>query len=616
MDTSIPAVTSYQHSFTGGAVSQNRIRILPEHLANQIAAGEVVQRPESVVKELVENAIDAGATSITVVIQEGGLRSIQVVDNGSGMSKEDLELSVVRHATSKISTESDLHAIHTLGFRGEALASIAAVADVEIATAMQGQQHGWTLYSRPGQMPICKPVASRVGTSISVLNLFASVPARRKFLKSPLTEFRYISETIQKLAIARPDIRFVLYDGQALVMDVHPGSTIDRIKHVLRNVQEADLLPLDHAEGGVWIKGYVGNQQVVRKNRSGQYLYLNGRSIYSKSLAYAISQCFEHIIPAGQHPLFAIWIDIDPERIDVNIHPQKHEVKFDDERAIFLLVQHTVTTALATANLIPDPSAFLPLAQRPLQSLQGAGQGHVAVNRLTGEILERSLPAPFPSSLGFSQAPTGTQPRMAPAAHGAYVQLMTELPQEHVPSVLFVDRGLAMCRHDDGIMVVRLFAALERVFFEQIQQKRGSGEVSAEQLLFPVTFNLDAADQALIAEHDSLIASFGFDVEIADGVLHVRGIPWFVAAGDEESGIRDVIQSLREVVTMNVSEREEQMMIRLARSRAFSAVHDVSSSHVQQIVKDLRACTISHLSPSGMSTYTVITFDEMEKRLQ
>lgn len=597
-------------------MSEQRIRILPEHLANQIAAGEVVQRPESVVKELVENAIDAGATSVTIVIQEGGLRSIQVVDNGSGMSREDLELSVVRHATSKITQEADLHAIQTLGFRGEALASIAAVAEVEIDTAQQGQSHGWALYIRPGGPPSCKPTSARIGTSISVLNLFANVPARRKFLKSALTEFRYISETLQKLAVARPDIRFVLYDGQSLVMDVNAESTVERIKHVLRNIQEDELIPVDHSENGVWIKGYIGKQHVARKNRSGQFLFLNGRSIQSKSLSYAIAQCFEHIIPSGQHPLFAMWIDIDPERIDVNIHPQKHEVKFDDERSVFMLMQHAVHDSLSNAQLIPDPSAFLPLAQTPLQSLQGTQSGHIAVNRFTGEILEGARSAPFSHPVQPSHHVPSAQPRMAPPMHSGYAELMAEVPEETSPRVLFIDRGIAFCRHEDGIMAVRLFAAMERVFFEQIMGKLGQGAIVPEQLLFPETLALDAVEITVVAEHRDLIATLGYDIEIEENIAHVRGVPWFVAAGNEDQSLRDLFQGLREVATMNIHEREEQLLKQLARSRAFAAIKDVSTKHVQQIIDELRSSTISHVSPSGMPTYAVITFDEMERRLK
>jgi len=593
------------------------IKILPEHLANQIAAGEVVQRPESVVKELVENAIDAGATSVTVVVQEGGLRSIHVVDNGVGMAKADLELSVVRHATSKISSEADLHAISTLGFRGEALASIAAVAEVEIATAREHEPHGWTLYSKPGEVPTCKPSASRSGTSIHVLNLFATVPARRKFLKSPLTEFRYITETLQKLAVARPDIRFVLYDGQSVVLDLHAEEPLERIVHVLRNAHASDLIPVEHAEQGIWVKGYVGGPQAARKNRNGQFLFLNGRTIQSKSLAYGIQQCYEHVLAAGQHPSFALWIDIDPERIDVNIHPQKHEVKFDDERAVFLLVQHAVTTALASAMLIPDVGSFVPLAQTPLQSLAGAAPSTVAVNRFTGEILERATGGEVSPQRAAPYMPSSSAERpITGAMHAAYAQLFIDESEEAGPRVLFLDRGIAFCRHEDGIMALRVFAAMERVFYEQMIDRRTQGSVVSEQLLFPVQVELNANEIALIQEHAGFLASFGYDVSVHGTTVTVQGVPWFVQAGQEEGAMADVLECLGMIVTSRVGVQEEQMIVQLARKRAYAARSNVAVQHVQQLVQDLRKCTISHVSPSGMATYTIVTTEEIEKRLQ
>ena len=592
------------------------IRILPEHLANQIAAGEVVQRPESVVKELVENAIDAGATSVTVVVQEGGLRSIHVVDNGVGMAKADLELSVVRHATSKIASEADLHAISTLGFRGEALASIAAVAEVEIATAKEHEPHGWTLYSKPGQVPTCKPSASRAGTSIHVLNLFANVPARRKFLKSPLTEFRHITETLQKLAVARPDIRFVLYDGQSVVLDLHAEEPLERMVHVLRNAHASDLIPVEHAEQGIWVKGYVGGPQAARKNRNGQYLFLNGRTIQSKSLSFAIQQCYEHVLSAGHYPSFAMWIDIDPERIDVNIHPQKHEVKFDDERAVFLLVQHAVTIALASAMLIPDVGSFVPLAQTPLQSLAGSAPSTVAVNRFTGEILERSpTGASSQRTVPYMPATPAERP-VSGAMHAAYAQLFVDESEEVGPRVLFLDRGIAFCRHEDGIMALRVFAAMERVFYEQMIDRRAQGSVVSEQLLFPVQVELGAAELALIQEHADFLVSFGYDVFVQGTTVTVQGVPWFVQAGQEEVAMADALECLSMIATSGVGAQEEQMIIQLAKKRAYAARSNVAVQHVQQLVQDLRKCTISHVSPSGMATYTIVTTEEIEKRLQ
>lgn len=617
MDPSIPRFTTYNVEEWCVSMSQQRIRILPEHLANQIAAGEVVQRPESVVKELVENAIDAGATSITVIVHDGGLRSIQVVDNGHGMSREDLELSVVRHATSKIVHEEDLHAIQTLGFRGEALASIAAVAEVEIATAQQGESHGWTLYSRPGNTPTCTASPSRIGTSINVMNLFANVPARRKFLKSALTEFRYISETLQKLAISRPDVRFVLYDGASIVLDLAVESVERRLSNVLRNTSVDELIPVECQEQGIWVKGFVASQHASRKNRSGQFLFLNGRCIQSKSLSYAVVQCFEHLVQDREHPVFALWFDIDPERIDVNIHPQKHEVKFDDERSVFLLIQKAVTDALTSAKLIPQSTSFIPLAQTPLQSLHGLQPGQLAVNRFTGEILDTVVPATSP---GGSRTLVGQQRYDAPSVssemHNAYAQLVTNVPAEPELGVLFVERGMAFSRHHDGIMVVRLFPAMERVFFEQILDCKRQGAIVAEQLLFPVAITLDVANLALFDEHAELIASMGYDVHREDQGLTISGVPWFVSAAQEENALQDVLDGLRDLRDQDVNDREEQILIKLARSRAAKASSDVRVEHVQQIITELRNCTISHVSPSGMPTYTIVTIDEFEKRLQ
>ncbi len=596
-------------------MSEQRIRILSEHLANQIAAGEVVQRPESVVKELVENAIDAGASSITVVVHEGGLRSIQIVDDGSGMSKTDLELSIVRHATSKIAHEDDLHAIQTLGFRGEALASIAAVAEVEIATSQQDEHHGWTLYSRPGSRPTVSASPTRIGTSITVLNLFSNVPARRKFLKSALTEFRYISETLQKLAIARPDIRFVLYDGPSVVFDLPVETSEQRLCHVLRNVRQEQLIRVDAQEQGIWVQGYVGRQDAARKNRSGQFLFLNGRCIQSKSLSYSVVQCFEHLVNDREHPVFALWIDIDPERIDVNIHPQKHEVKFDDERSVFLVIQQAVVHALSGAHLIPNTATFVPLAQTPLQSLRGSDAGQIAVNRFTGEILDTAAQHPDRSGMRQYGDQHHHQPRVVAGLHHGYEQLMADVPAEHPARILFVERGLAYCRHSDGIMVVRLFPAMERVFFEQIRQRRQQTDVAAEQLLFPVQVSLTASDVALYQEHASMVSLMGYDLSVDGETVQINGVPWFVSPAQEESALHDVLEGLRDLPEQAGVDIEERFQIQLARKRAASASADVNIDHVQEIVTELRKCTMSHVSPSGMATFVIITFDEIQNRL-
>lgn len=582
------------------------IHILPEHLANQIAAGEVVQRPESIVKELVENAIDAGATSVTVVVREGGMQSIHVIDNGAGMSKDDLVLSIVRHATSKIICEDDLHAIRTLGFRGEALASIAAVAEVEIETCRQGDSAGWVLFSKPGQPPVMKAAIQRTGTSIKVSNVFANVPARRKFLKSALTEFRYISELMQRLALARPDVRFVLYDGPSVVLDLTPESAQERFVHVLK-IASNDVVMIDHREGGVWLRGCIGGSKVVRHNRSGQYLFLNARSIQSRSLSFAVAQCYEHVLREKEHPVFALWMDIDPERIDVNIHPQKHEVKFDDERAVFLAVQNAVTQALTQAHVIPSLPEFLPFTHKPLQSLEGLPEGHVAVNRLTGEILDRRGPT-------GEGDPFSAVPRISGEMHRSFEQLMTAPPQPDKPVVLMVERGFALCRHEDGIMVVRLYPCLERVFYERMFSSRTAQTNQPEHLLFPVTIDASPLLVSLAQEHKDLLHSLGYAVEVQAASVTIVGVPWHVSAGEETAAVHSVLESVEELDVVDKRMREERLMIALAKRQAQVAVAAVTLSTAAETIKELRACTMSHVSPSGSPTYTVLSFEELERR--
>ena len=326
-------------------------------------------------------------------------------------------------------------------------------------------------------------------------------------------------------------------------------------------------------------------------------------------------QCYERLVNDREHPVFALWIDIDSERIDVNIHPQKHEVKFDDERSVFLVIQQAVVQALSKANLIPNTASFVPLAQAPLQSLRGAGPGQIAVNRFTGEILDAPAQRMQQTVATQYAGQQFEQTRITAGHHRGYEQLMAEVPAEHPARILFVERGLAFCRHEEGLMVVRLFPAMERVFFEQIRSKRSEGAVSAEQLLFPVHVSLEAADIALFQEHSDLISAMGYDVTIQDSTVTILGLPWYVAPAQEESALHDVLEGLRDLTAQARVDGEERLLIRLARRRAMLASADVKAEHVQEIVTELRTCTMSHISPSGMATFVIIPFDEIQSRL-
>lgn len=369
-------------------ITTRTINILPDFIANQIAAGEVVQRPESIVKELIENSLDSGADTIGIFIKGAGKALIHIVDNGSGMGQEDLALSIKRHATSKIYTQEDLETIKTFGFRGEALASIGAVADLEIRTKRKSDKIGNRLISEPNKEIKIEPFTTDFGTQIFVRNLFYNVPARRKFLKSDLTEFRHISETVIKFAIANPECRFTFYDNDVLIFDTKPTTLEQRIIEVLGNLKSNNLLEINYIEDGIEIYGIIGKPNIAKSTRTNQYLYLNNRNINSKALNHAVYSCFEHILDKAAHPFYAMFINLDYRKVDVNVHPQKNEVKFEDERKIYSIVKNAINKTLLENNLTFDINITKDLAYSPYE-IAKFGDDQQLVNKLTGEIIDK-----------------------------------------------------------------------------------------------------------------------------------------------------------------------------------------------------------------------------------
>ncbi len=589
------------------------IHILPEYLANQIAAGEVVQRPESVVKELVENALDAGATSISVVVRNAGKQAVHVIDDGKGMNADDLVMSIVRHATSKIASESDLHAIRTLGFRGEALASIAAVADVEIRSKHRDahqDETGHLLTSKPGTPPTRTPIAMSPGTQILVRNLFYNVPARRKFLKSDLTEFRHVSETMQRMALSRPDVRFTFYDGDTLVFDVRPSDLYRRCLDILGLEGGSGLLAVDGNESGIAISGFVGLPRHARQSRSGQYLFLNQRPIVSRQLAHAVLTAYEHLLEHGQHPVFVLHVTIDPHRVDVNVHPQKHEVKFDDERSAYLLVQSAVTQALRKAEVIPSFLADVPIASSPLQSLpQQTGFGTTYVNRLTGEITHGgghnlNVFQGFGSTGAVRSAPSSMTPSMFSAAAAP-------------SAVLQIGLQYVVTSTQEGLVVIDQHAAHERILYEKALQ-RGNGSKNSEQsLLFSVRVALAPSDVVVLREYAEQLQTLGFRFDVHDGTtVEVHAVPTDVMPGSEEEILGAILDSLRSLGMIPRDRRTEGVAAVYAAKQAIRKGIRLTTDEMQKLVSDLFACTTPHTSPSGVPTYMIIPFDELATRLR
>jgi len=594
------------------------IRILSEHLANQIAAGEVVQRPESAIKELVENSIDSGATHVTVVVKGAGKQLMHVIDNGSGMSREDLALSIVRHATSKLASEEELHSIATLGFRGEALASIAAVADVEIRTRRQSEAAGWSLTSRPGEEPVVKAEGCDVGTQVLVRNLFYNVPARRKFLKSDLSEFRAISDTMQRLALSRPHIRFTFYDGNVLIFDVAENDLKRRIADVLAIDVTRSLISVQAEENGITVQGYIGLPSVARQSRSGQFLFLNKRSITSRYLAHAVATAYEHLLESGRQPVFVLTIDVDPHRVDVNVHPQKHEVKFDDERLVYLLVQQAVSRALQQANVVPAFLSDIGLAPSPLQSLPQQGGGPLIVNRLTGEVMPSSQQG------GGWQRDVDARPSFSapsrPIAEG-YASLFQptdrEAAEQRLVQALQVDQRFVITYSNEGVVIVDQHAAHERVIYERMLRRSTDEAQAGQALLFSVRTQLSPSHAVLLREYLPEFVTLGFRVDVqGNNAVDVMAVPSDVRPGNEERTLMDMLNAIEEVGAIPLNIRRERIVALFAARQAIRKGDRLQSDELHALIRDLFACTVPHVSPSGQPTYIIISYDELVQRFR
>lgn len=596
------------------------IRILPEYLANQIAAGEVVQRPESVVKELVENAIDAGATAVSIVVRNAGKQMIHVIDNGKGMSADDLALSIVRHATSKIQTEADLHNILTLGFRGEALASIAAVADVEIRTCSKAAQAddsetranelsntGWVLTARPGEQFEIRQSSTAPGTQVIVRNLFYNVPARRKFLKSDLTEFRHVSETMQRLALSRPDVRFTFYDADALVFDVRPSTLLERVREILALDTDKKLVETSMTEGALAVQGFVGLPTTVRQSRSGQFLFLNGRPIVSRQLAHAVLTAYEHLLDAGSHPVFVLHLTVDPAKVDVNVHPQKNEVKFDDERHAYLLVQAAVSKALRSADVLPSFLADLPLAQQPLQSLPTTPEGGITyLNRLTGEIVQRIPSTGIPSSIINSTPSRDVTQNLFPSA-----------PEAPALPVMQVDFRYIVTATADGMLVIDQRAAHKRILYERVVVKGAQAKRSEQALLFSVTIAMAPTDVLLAKEYLAEFLALGFNLEVVNSTtVIVHSVPSDVQPGSEEHVLLQIIDGLKATGSSKAEDKLLRMAAIYASKQAITRGERLTTSEMATLVTNLLHCSMPHLTPDGKPTLFLVPFDEIASRLR
>ena len=591
------------------------IQLLPDSIANQIAAGEVVQRPASAVKELMENSIDAKATVIQLIVKEAGKTLIQVIDNGMGMTETDARMSLERHATSKIRKAEDLFSLHTKGFRGEALASIAAVSQMEMKTRPDDQELGTCLLVEGSEVKKQEPVACEKGTTISVKNLFYNIPARRNFLKSNPVELKHIIDEFHRLALAHTDIVFSFVQTDEVVYELPAGKLSQRIVNIFGKAYQEQLAPCQEETDLVKVHGYVGRPEFARKTRGEQFLFVNQRFIRSNYLHHGVMSAFENLLPENSFPFYVLFIDIDPKHIDVNVHPTKTEIKFDDERAAYAVVRSAVRQAIGSHNLTPaiDFNADVNIISKLSQSAGQSSEVYFDERFSTAlrnpnndqweKLFEQSKnfapKTPEPQVLRFESSVNASSDEvLAPSEEKALFQIHNRYVVRQVRS---------------GIMILDQQFAHERILYEKFlnQLKNRSGE--SQQDLFPQAVTLSAADFALVLEMDQEIAALGFKLEVfGKNTIVINGIPTNLAVTSGKALFEGLIEQFK----INQSDLSVPLKENLARALAkragIKAGQKLVKEEMKALIDGLFACSTSNYTPEGLPTFFIFELRKIE----
>ncbi|MDH6331061.1 MULTISPECIES: DNA mismatch repair endonuclease MutL [Stenotrophomonas] len=620
------------------------IRPLPEILINQIAAGEVVERPASVVKELVENAIDAGASRVDIELEEGGVRLIRIRDNGSGIAAEQLPLAVSRHATSKIANLDELEAVATLGFRGEALPSIASVSRFTLASRRAHDEHGSALQIEGGKIGEVTPRAHAPGTTVEVRELFYNVPARRKFLRAERTELGHIEEWLRSLALARPDVELrVSHNGKAS-RRYKPGDLYSdvRLAETLGEDFANQAVRVDHSSAGLRLHGWIAQPHYSRASTDQQYLYVNGRSVRDRSVAHAVKMAYGDVLYHGRQPAYVLFLELDPTRVDVNVHPAKHEVRFRDSRLVHDFVYRTLKDALADTR-----------AGMSAQEI-GAGAVHPAEGGSAS-----AMPGATASSFGYvrgpapgagqggggggfsgwrPQQPLGLQVADAPAAYAALYAspagaergaVLPPMPMENGLPVTSADAGVPplgyavaqlhgiyiLAENAEGLIVVDMHAAHERIGYERLKNAHDGIGLQSQPLLVPITLAVGEREADTAEAEADTLAALGFEITRAGpGALHVRSIPALLAHAEPEGLLRDVLTDLREHgQSRRIATARDELLSTMACHGAVRANRRLTVPEMNALLRDMEITERSGQCNHGRPTWARFSLAEIDR---
>ncbi|MDT0676112.1 DNA mismatch repair endonuclease MutL [Autumnicola musiva] len=610
------------------------IQLLPDHVANQIAAGEVVQRPASVIKELLENAIDAGAEQIQVVIKDAGKTLIQVVDNGKGMSLTDARMSFERHATSKIKSAEDLFSLKTKGFRGEALASIAAIAHVELKTKPEDEEVGTCIKIEGSSISSQEPCVTPKGTSLCVKNLFYNIPARRNFLKSDNVETRHIIDEFQRVALAHPHINFTLHHNGSELFQLNSTNYRQRITNIFGGKTNEKLVPVNEDTEILKISGFVGKPEFAKRSRGEQFFFVNDRFIKSPYLNHAVVAAFEGLLKEKTYPSYFLYLEVDPKSIDINIHPTKTEIKFDDEHALYAMLRSAIKHSLGQFNVAPvldferDSGLDTPYAYKD----KGADIPKVEVDRGFNPFKNEGVDADYrpgsslkkETTAGWESLYTGTSSEEIESAAGSHM----EFESEEVTGSLFensegksenttfqLHKKFIVSTLKSGILVIDQNRAHSRILYEELLKNITISAAVSQQLLFPLKLQFNAHEVEMLKQIRESLEQTGFIFsEISKDAVEITGIPTLISESEVEMLLEQLLSDLENDVPDNGFSQTDLLSRSLAKSMSVKSGTVLNGSEQQHIVNRLFACKEPGLTPFNKSIFITLTVEELEKK--
>lgn len=598
------------------------IKLLPDSVANQIAAGEVIQRPASVVKELVENAVDAGAKNIIVIIKDSGKTLIQIIDDGAGMSETDARLAFERHATSKITSAQDLFAITTKGFRGEALASVAAVAMVELKTRKQNDETGIMVVISGSKVELQEPCSCPAGSSFAVKNLFFNIPARRKFLKSDNTEIRHITNEFQKIVLAHPDLHFSLYHNDIEIYNLTAGNLRQRIIGVFGKQINQDLITIDTDTSLINIKGFIGKPENARRTYGEQFFFVNNRFMKHPYFHKAVMEAYQNILPAEAIPSYFIFMEADPSTIDINIHPTKTEIKFEDERSIWQILMASVREALGRFNIVPsldfENEALIDI---PVRNSSGniPDPPHIQIN---------SQYNPFAEDETYN-AKTGFIDRFERENSANWDKIYTALERENETSghaetiseslrkFFQLKNKYIACPVKSGLMLIDQKRGHERVLYERFMESLSNNRAISQTEMFPVTIELNPSDLFIIKEIENELELLGFTIQhTGKNKITVKGRPLGSFSSDPCEILEIMIEDYKSTQADPSTGAKEKVASAMAAASAIPYGKALNQQEMETLFDTVFACKSPNFSPKGKTVISIITIEEIDKKFK